>query len=79
VQRRKFIRVSGLSAAAFLFKPSNQNTQEKILGFPDKVSVRCKGEWFSLKGKNDRWSFQDIQVHFKATYNGISVYEMQLE
>ncbi len=75
MQRRKFIRVSGLSAA-FLFKPSSQNTAEKILGFPDRVSVRCKGEWFSLKGKDDHWSFQDIEVNFKDTYayNGISVH-----
>jgi len=74
VQRRKFIRVSGLSAAAFLIKPSNQNTQEKILGFPDSVSVRCKGEWFSLKGRDDHWSFQDIEVHFKDVSNAISIY-----
>ena len=74
MQRRKFIRVSGLSAAAFLLKPSDQNTPEKILGFPHRVSVRCKGQWFDLKGRDDRWSFQDIEVHFKDVSHAISIY-----
>ncbi|HTB26035.1 MAG TPA: hypothetical protein VK711_11735 [Puia sp.] len=67
MQRRKFLQVSGLSAASFLFTridPISGN-QMKVIRFPDAVSVRCIGEWISLAGSNEIWKHEDIQVKFQ--------------
>jgi alpha-galactosidase len=67
VQRRKFLQVSGLSAASFLFTridPVSGN-QMKVIRFPNAVSVRCNGEWISLAGTNETWKHEDIQVKFE--------------
>lgn len=74
--RRKFIQVSGLSTASFLFTRISPFTgiQEKIIRFPDSVTVRCGGEWFILKGKNEHWSYRDIEVVFTEEGNARSLF-----
>jgi alpha-galactosidase len=75
VQRRKFLQVSGLSAASFLFTriDPNSGNQMKVIRFPDAVSVRCIGEWISLAGSNEIWKHEDIQVKFQLNGDVLSL------
>jgi alpha-galactosidase len=75
VQRRKFLQVSGLSAASFLFARIDPVTgnQFKTMRFPDAVSVRCGGEWISLAGTNENWKFEELQVSFQLNGEAVSV------
>jgi alpha-galactosidase len=75
VQRRKFLQVSGLSAASFLFTriDPNSGNQMKVIRFPDAVSVRCIGEWISLAGSNEIWKHEDIQVKFQLNGEVLSL------
>ncbi len=41
--------------------------------FPDAVSVRCGGEWFSLAGTNENWKFEELQVGFQLNGEMVSV------
>jgi alpha-galactosidase len=76
VQRRKFLQVSGLSAASFLltrFDPLTGN-QVKFIRFPDAVSVRCSGEWLSLAGSPEIWKHEDIHVKFQLNSEVLALF-----
>jgi alpha-galactosidase len=75
VQRRKFLQVSGLSAASFLFARIDPHTgnQIKTIRFPDSVAFRCGGEWISLAGANENWKFEDLQVTFQLNGDVVSL------
>jgi alpha-galactosidase len=75
VLRRKFLQVSGLSAASFLFPGIDPVTgnQFKTMRFPDTVSVRCGGEWISLAGTNENWKFEELLVNFQLNAEVVAV------
>jgi alpha-galactosidase len=76
VQRRKFIQLSGISAASFLFVHINPLTGKpvKVIRFPDAVAVRCNGQWFSLQGKDDSWKSNEIEVTLKPGADFVPVF-----
>jgi alpha-galactosidase len=76
VQRRKFLQVSGLSAASFMFTRFNPLTGNpmKVIRFPDVVSVRCNGEWISLAGSTEVWKHEDTQVKFQLNGEVLSLF-----
>jgi len=76
VKRRKFIQFSGLSTASFLFTRLNPSTREPGYGmrFPDAISVRWDGEWFTLNGKQDHWRFQDLVVRFRIKDDSLALF-----
>ena len=76
MQRRKFLQVSGLSAASFLFTRFDPLTgnQVKVIRFPDAVSVRCSGEWISLAGSPEIWKHEDMQVKFQLNGEALALY-----
>ncbi len=76
MQRRRFLKVSGLSAASFLFVHTNPHTgySVKQIRFPDAVSARCGGEWFSLKGNAEIWKFEELEVALRSTDDFISIF-----
>jgi len=75
VQRRRFIQVSGLSAASFIISYTNplSGNPIKVIRFPDAVSVRCSGEWFSLVGSAEIWKFNDLEVGFHLNMDALSL------
>jgi alpha-galactosidase len=76
VQRRRFLQVSGFSAAAFLFTYTDPLTGKsfKPIRFPDSISVRCSGQWYSLQGTPENRTYQDIQVTFQLAGEILSVF-----
>jgi alpha-galactosidase len=76
VQRRRFLQLSGLSAASFLFTAYDPLTGKpfKAIRFPDAVAVRCSGEWFSLSGTTENWIFNEVQVSFRLTGDALSLF-----
>lgn len=76
MQRRKFLQVSGLSAASLLFTrfdPLSGNPM-KVIRFPDAISVRCSGEWFSLAGSTEIWKLEDLQVKLQLNGEVLSLF-----
>ena len=76
MQRRRFLQVSGLSVASFLFirvDPLTGNTV-KGLRFPDSVIVRCHGEWILLQGAAENWKYEDILVNFRENGDALSLF-----
>ena len=76
MKRRRFIQVTGLSTASFLFTaidPLNGKTI-KAMRIPDSVSVRCSGEWISLQPQTETWKYQEIEVSFQLDGYILSVY-----
>jgi alpha-galactosidase len=76
VLRRKFLKVSGLSAASFLFAYTNPLTGKPFQGirFPDSITVRCAGVWYSLHGSDEIWSYESIQVSLQLNGDFISLF-----
>lgn len=76
MQRRRFLKVSGISAASFLFVHINPHTgsRVKLIRFPDTVSVRCSGEWFPLKGNAENWKFEELEVALRLNDDFISIF-----
>ncbi|HEY2347643.1 MAG TPA: hypothetical protein VGH64_01445, partial [Puia sp.] len=67
MQRRRFIQLSGLSAASFLFVHVHPVTgrEVKTMRFPDGIAVRCNGHWIALQGKDESWKSEGIEVTVK--------------
>jgi alpha-galactosidase len=76
VQRRKFLQVSGLSAASFLFTRIDPSSgkQIKVIRFPDAVSIRSGGVWFSLEGSNETWKHESFQVTLQLNVDVLSLF-----
>jgi alpha-galactosidase len=76
LQRRRFIQVSGLSAASFLFTHTDPLTGNayRALRIPDTISVRCAGEWISLHGITENWKSGDIQVALRMNGEASSLF-----
>jgi alpha-galactosidase len=76
VQRRRFLQVSGLSAASFLFTHIDPLTRIpfKAIRFPDAISVRCAGEWFLLQGTTENWKYEDILVSLSLNGDALSLF-----
>lgn len=76
MQRRKFLKLSGLSAASFLFVYTSSRTGKTYtaIRYPDHVSVRCDGKWISLSGAGEKWEYQDITVSFRLNDDAISLF-----
>jgi alpha-galactosidase len=75
VQRRRFIQLSGFSAASFLLVHIHPLTgkEVKTMRFPDAVAVRCKGRWISLQGKDDSWKAEAVEVALKLNGDFLSL------
>ncbi len=76
MQRRRFIKVSGLSAASFIFTAVNPLTGSpfKTIRFPDTVTVRCSGEWLTMQGSAESWKFNDLEVSFRLNTDALSLF-----
>ena len=76
MQRRRFLQVSGLSAASFLCTYSNplSGNPYKAVRFPDSISVRCSGEWILLEGATEKWKFQDLEVALRMSEDALSLF-----
>jgi len=76
VQRRKFIKVSGFSAASFLLVHTNALTGNrfKTIRLPDNISVRLGGEWYSLQGATENWKYENVEVTLRLNADSLSVF-----
>ena len=76
MQRRRFLQLTGLSTASFLFTSIDplSGKSYKSIRFPDEVAVRCSGEWFSLEGSNENWKFTDVQIRFRPDGDALSLF-----
>jgi hypothetical protein len=75
VQRRRFIQLSGFSAASFLFVHINPLTGKpvKTIRYPDAIAVRCNGRWISLQGKDETWKSEEVEVTLKLNADFLSL------
>ena len=76
MQRRRFIKVSGLSAASFLLVHTNTLTGNrfKTLRLPDYIAVRLGGEWHSLQGTTEKWKYENVEVTLRLNADTLSVF-----
>jgi alpha-galactosidase len=76
VQRRRFLKISGLSAASFLLAHIDGQTGNrfKVIRFPDAISIRSGGEWFSLQGTTENWKFESVEVSLQLIGDAISLF-----
>ena len=76
MQRRKFIQITGITAAAWLtaFKEADRGRQIPVMRLPDEVSVRSGGEWHTLSGQNEIRTLEDIFVVFREDRTLLSVF-----
>jgi alpha-galactosidase len=76
VLRRRFLKVSGLSAAAYLFPYADSATGKiyNAIRYPDTVSVRFAGAWHSLQGTTENWNYESVQVSFRLSGDIMSVF-----
>jgi len=76
LQRRKFIQITGITAAAWLtaFKEADRGRQIPVMRLPDEVSVRSGGEWHTLSGQNEIRTLEDIFVVFREDRTLLSVF-----
>ncbi|HVY74790.1 MAG TPA: hypothetical protein VG890_08180 [Puia sp.] len=67
MQRRRFLKVSGFSAASLLFLKVNPVSGQAVqqLAPPDEVAVLSSGKWLSLTRSRDQWRFENIVVTLK--------------
>jgi len=75
MQRKKFLQLTGFSAASLLFTGMNPLSGEtyQALIHPDEVLVLSQGKWLPLAGSGDHWSFQDISVMLKPATDATAV------
>jgi alpha-galactosidase len=75
MQRRRFLRLSGLSAAALFFTRSHGETGPPVpsLHFPSRIAVLTGGQWMSLSGSNERWTFRELSVLLSHAGDVLSV------
>lgn len=76
MQRRRFIQLSGFSAASFLFVHINPLTGRpvKTMRYPDAIAARCNGQWISLQGTAETWKSNDVEVTLKLNADFLSVF-----
>ena len=76
MQRRRFIQLSGLSAASFLFVHINPLTGKpaKMIRYPDAIAVRCNGQWITLQGTAESWKLNEVEVTLKLNADFLSLY-----
>ena len=57
MRRRRFLRVSGFSAASLLLVglDSRSGRQGEAIGFPSSIAILSAGQWISLQGSRERW------------------------
>jgi alpha-galactosidase len=70
MNRRNFIRTTGLSLASILiserFIVSGRLVEKQIIDFPDGVTATANGEVYDLKKSGDNsWNFHNISVNLK--------------
>jgi alpha-galactosidase len=64
MQRRRFIKISGFSAASLIFSQTvaNGGTPYAAMGFPSAVQVLNAGQWRRLKGAGNQWTDGPVAV-----------------
>lgn len=75
MQRRRFLKLTGFSAASLLYtriNPLSGNPYQTLIQ-PDEVLVLSQGKWLQLKGSGDHWSFQDISVTLEPAMQATAV------
>jgi alpha-galactosidase len=76
MQRRRFLRLSGISAAALFFTRSysGQTTAPAaVLHFPSRVAVLSGGQWTPLSGSKENWTFRQLNVRLAHAWDVLSV------
>ena len=75
MQRKRFIKLSGFSAASLLFTTINPLTgqTDQVLAAPDEVSVLSSGKWLPLSKSGDQWIYQHISVRLHTKAGGTTV------
>ncbi|HEV9038382.1 MAG TPA: hypothetical protein VGQ51_17220 [Puia sp.] len=75
MQRRRFIRLSGMSAAALFFTSSYGGSPSPIasLQFPSRIAVLTGGQRIPLSGSKERWTHRQLNVTLAHTADALSV------
>lgn len=71
MQRRRFLRLTGLSTAALFFNRLNAGTSDRALNFPTSVFVWRDGQWMKLAGAREHWTLGSLVVDLRHTAGGI--------
>jgi alpha-galactosidase len=74
MNRRRFLRLTGLSAASLFFTRLDAGGRPvEVLQLPTDVSVLSGGQWLSLHGSGGRWSLAAFEVLVQPTGSGLDV------
>jgi len=75
MQRRHFLKLSGLSTAALFFTRSYgaPGLGRQLLHFPSRVDVLTNDGWIPLSGSKERWTFQQLTVDLAHAGEALSV------
>jgi alpha-galactosidase len=75
MQRRRFLQLSGFSAASLLFTRLDAETgiPYQALRFPSSVSILSAGQWIRLTGAGDRWTHQGLAVDLQETKDSLGI------
>ncbi len=73
--RRRFLQLSGISAASLLITKINPHSGKsyQALIYPDEVSVLSSGNWLRLTRAGPSWAYQNISVIMDPTADGTTV------
>ena len=75
MQRRRFIKISGFSAASLLFAriDPESGVSYQAMGFPSEVAILRSGEWMSLTGSGDHWTGGPATVKLEHAGGSLAV------
>ncbi len=73
--RRRFLQLSGFSAASLLLTGINPVSGEpcQTIHLPSEVEVLSSGKWLRLTGSGDRWTYEQIVVLLEDSKDGVKV------
>jgi alpha-galactosidase len=74
MQRRRFIKISGFSAASLLARvDAGTGASYQAIGFPSNISILSAGQWTTLTGSGDRWSTGPVKVKLEHARGSLAV------
>ncbi|MDR3713139.1 MAG: hypothetical protein P4L51_10020 [Puia sp.] len=75
MQRRRFLQLSGFSAAALFFNrvSARSGVAYQALHFPSAVAVQSEGQWMELSGSKEHWTYNQVAVDLRHEESSMSV------
>ncbi|MDP4251202.1 MAG: alpha-galactosidase [Bacteroidota bacterium] len=75
MQRKRFIKISGFSAASLFFTRTNAESgaSYQAMGFPSEVAILSSGQWMRLTGSGNQWTGGPVKVKLEHAGESLTV------